>query len=701
MAELSTKAMPKTAENARSRFAPSYKLAGDAVQYTLPSRSALKPGVESQPGQLDSWPVHGIAAVTSSLSLGQVHRPRSINRRKPVEPSGAGVMQSAMPKPRFLSQLETYLEKELKILGCPLQGPDPLRLQVYREVFEYLMDDFKTYKPLMSAIKNEYDLVVKWQGEEIERLQPLQTTLKTVEEECERKIMSLRGEEKADIANLKKENRRLCKVIDVSNEEKLSLQALADKLSEELSVQYKQYRDEADSRKLLVSEINELRFQQQDSSKGQANSDEDPVLLKLMLNRAREDLKKCQQRLNEVLADYQDVVPRREFEELEVKANSLSEDFDKMKTDYKALMEEHSTLLGVHKEVLAQRDKYAKESEMMKRSSTPRPEWDRCADFVEGGAKKWQELTDGRTSDEIVDILVSQLTGKSLEEVQHEEYFEGQGTGDDVLKHLRYEGQVRNRRMAKKEVLQFIEEVWQERSQQRDAGGFGDFVFAHIQRRFTEPALVAEWGYSIHDACSRLGDRDQRIDLFGKILSGEMLEEVYHKQIERQGRLVEALKKSDEADKGRVTKDEFLSALSSVHPQKSKASLTALVQTAEEMETGTVGINYQCLFNETFSSLSAFLDLSRNQEKAERMELVVEMEEVLQGKSDITALELMEAIKAVDPVKDDLESKAVIAHLFGVAAGVEDLATIQMTIDVPSVVTHLQSGIFERSGLKS
>ena len=38
-------------------------------------------------------------------------------------------------------------------------------------------------------------------------------------------------------------------------------------------------------------------------------------------SRAREDLKRCQQRLNGVLADYQDVVPRQEFEQLEEKAN--------------------------------------------------------------------------------------------------------------------------------------------------------------------------------------------------------------------------------------------------------------------------------------------------------------------------------------------------------------------------------------------
>jgi len=29
--------------------------------------------------------------------------------------------------------------------------------QPYREIFEFFIDNFKTYKPLLSAIKNEYE----------------------------------------------------------------------------------------------------------------------------------------------------------------------------------------------------------------------------------------------------------------------------------------------------------------------------------------------------------------------------------------------------------------------------------------------------------------------------------------------------------------------------------------------------------------
>ena len=38
--------------------------------------------------------------------------------------------ESVLPKPKFLAHLEGYLEKELRLLGCPSTGPSELRLQV-------------------------------------------------------------------------------------------------------------------------------------------------------------------------------------------------------------------------------------------------------------------------------------------------------------------------------------------------------------------------------------------------------------------------------------------------------------------------------------------------------------------------------------------------------------------------------------------
>ena len=50
-------------------------------------------------------------------------------------------------------------------------------VQAHREVFEYLIEDFKTYKPLLSAIKNEYEMMLAHQRQQIRHLEPLKVRL--------------------------------------------------------------------------------------------------------------------------------------------------------------------------------------------------------------------------------------------------------------------------------------------------------------------------------------------------------------------------------------------------------------------------------------------------------------------------------------------------------------------------------------------
>ena len=162
----------------------SYSLSGNTEKFKLPPASALQPGVENHPGKLDSWPVHSLNPTKSNLSLG--HRssqfgsksmtghPTSVPSDQPSPRHKTGAERGS--KPKFLEQLESYLSKELRLLGCPPCGPNELRLQAHREVFEYLVEDFKTYKPLLSAIKNEYELFIEFQQELIKELEPMEVS---------------------------------------------------------------------------------------------------------------------------------------------------------------------------------------------------------------------------------------------------------------------------------------------------------------------------------------------------------------------------------------------------------------------------------------------------------------------------------------------------------------------------------------------
>ena len=81
----------------------------------------LFPQSGGERGALDTWPVYSLSpAVSSQL--------RSINKR--TEELSHDLNPSLSTKPKFLQQLEAFLEKEIRLLGCPLKGPNVLRLQV-------------------------------------------------------------------------------------------------------------------------------------------------------------------------------------------------------------------------------------------------------------------------------------------------------------------------------------------------------------------------------------------------------------------------------------------------------------------------------------------------------------------------------------------------------------------------------------------
>ncbi len=148
----------------------------------------VQPGVERHSGNIDIWPVRPLKKASSNISTNDHPPQTSSDQPSPVKTKAssnfshgklhplAADRPSITPKPKFLERLEKYLYRELRLLGCPPSGPHELRLQAHREVFEYLIQDFKTYKPLLSAIKNEYELYLGYLEEVIRELRPIRVS---------------------------------------------------------------------------------------------------------------------------------------------------------------------------------------------------------------------------------------------------------------------------------------------------------------------------------------------------------------------------------------------------------------------------------------------------------------------------------------------------------------------------------------------
>jgi len=93
--------------------------------------------------------------------------------------------------------------------------------------------------------------------------------------------------------DLKVKNRQLYEVIDELRNEQVSLQEQVSKLEEDLALQYQHYRNESDARKLLIADINDLRYRNEELLAAKSNPvcktetdgshREDPVMLRIAL----------------------------------------------------------------------------------------------------------------------------------------------------------------------------------------------------------------------------------------------------------------------------------------------------------------------------------------------------------------------------------------------------------------------------------
>uniref|UniRef100_A0A2K5PY86 Translin associated factor X interacting protein 1 n=1 Tax=Cebus imitator TaxID=2715852 RepID=A0A2K5PY86_CEBIM len=253
----------------------------------------------------------------------------------------------------------------------------------------------------------------------------------------------MRAEERHEISLLKKEKMNLLKLIDRKNEEKISLQSQVTKLRKNLAEEYLHYLSERDARKILIADLNELRYQREDMSLAQSPGiwGEDPVKLTLALKMTRQDLTRTQMELNTMKANFGDVVPRRDFEMQEKMNKDLQEQLDSLRASYEEVRKEHEILMQLHMSTLKERDQFYSELQEIQRTSTPRPDWSKCegeggqqgpgscsragldssslfppADVVAGGSERWKMLAEGKNSDQLVDVLLEEIGSGLLRE---------------------------------------------------------------------------------------------------------------------------------------------------------------------------------------------------------------------------------------------------------------------------------------------
>ncbi|XP_021076041.1 translin-associated factor X-interacting protein 1 isoform X1 [Mus pahari] len=617
----------------------------------------------SMGGHLSPWPTY-----TSGQTI--------LHNRKPCSDDSQNRANSwqqqsmSISKPRYLEQLENYLHKELLLLDLSTDSAQELRLQPYREIFEFFIEDFKTYKPLLSSIKNAYEVMLAHQKEKIRSLEPLKAKVVTVNEDCRERVLAMRAEERYEISVLKKEKMNLLKLIDKKNEEKISLQSEVAKLRRSLAEEYLHYLTERDARKILIGDLNELRYQQEDMSLAQSPGvwGEDPVKLTLALKMTRQDLTRTQMELNTMKANSGDVVPRRDFEMQQKTNMELQEQLESLKGDYDEVRKEHELLLQLHMSTLKERDQFYNELQEIQRTSTPRPDWTKCESVIAGGPERWLVLAEGKNSDQLVDVLLEEI-GMGL--LREKDFFPGLGFGDSIPPFLRFDGPVKNKKPSKKEVVSLLKDAWKERTAEEQKESFPDFFFNFLERRFGVNDAMA-WAYTIFENI-KLFHSSEIMNQFYAVLMGKNLESVYINQKETVSHLLKELISVDTQNEGSITMEQLSTVLRTTFPLKKEEQIQELMEAAgwgPDISTSDM-LNYRSLFNEDEEGQSEpFVQRLWEQYESEKKAYLEELKQELglDPLEEVTLLKMHGTLMTIDPTMDRQTLSAYLSQAYQIPA---------------------------------
>ncbi|KAM7058220.1 translin-associated factor X-interacting protein 1 isoform 2-T2 [Molossus nigricans] len=622
-------------------------------------RKTLSSCQSSMGGHLSPWPTY-----TSGQTI--------LHNRKPCSDEywkRAGTWQQhplGTTKPRYLEQLENYLRKELLLLDLSTDSAQELRLQPYREIFEFFIEDFKTYKPLLSSIKNAYEVMLAHQREKIRALEPLKAKLVTVNEDCNERILAMRAEERSEISMLKKEKMILLKLIDRKNEEKISLQSEVTKLRKNLAEEYLRYLTERDARKILIADLNELRYQREDMSLAQSPGiwGEDPVKLTLALKMTRQDLARTQMELNTMKANFGDVVPRRDFEMQEKTNKDLQEQLESLRDDYEEVRKEHEILLQLHMSTLKERDQFHSELQEIQRTSTPRPDWTKCKDVVAGGPDRWHMLAKGKNSDQLVDVLLEEI-GEGL--LREKDFFPGLGYEESIPSFLRFDGVVENKKPSKKDVVNLLKDAWKERLAEEQKEKFPDFFFNFLERHFG-PADAMAWAYTIFEYI-KLFHSNEIMSQFYAILMEKMSESVYIKQKETVTQLLKEMTNVDSQNEGLLTMEQLSTVLKSTFPIKKEEKIQELMEAGgwHSNSSNADFLNYHSLFMEDEEGHSMpFVQKLWEQYMDEKDEYLQELKQELglELHDEVTLPKVRETLMIIDPSLDKQTLNSYLSQAF-------------------------------------
>lgn len=260
----------------------------------------------------------------------------------------------------------------------------------------------------------------------------------------------------------------------------------------------------------------------------------DPFVLRLAVKQSKLDLKNINQLIRNLESKIGNFESRRKFDDLKRKKQKLDEHIELLKQDYLKQLKDFKTLEGKVGLLLDRNDSLFEQSKKREETMTPRPNWNKCANFIAGGIKRWVQLTYTLSSDETLDFLLSEFGGITADDNVPSEFI-GLGINDDVPIYLRATGIFRNYKLNRRDVLVMVRDIFSAKAIYDNSTYLKDsrrvplrnFLLTFFSHRFESQQKIYEWCYNIVDGLKRFS-YEYYPRLLKNILEEQVDEDIYH-----------------------------------------------------------------------------------------------------------------------------------------------------------------------------
>ncbi|KAJ3311333.1 Translin-associated factor X-interacting protein 1 [Boothiomyces sp. JEL0838] len=591
------------------------------------------------------------------------------------------VIPGDISKPTFLRKAQAFLNHELHAASIyPSVWFNPTNSDLF-------IQNFKTYEPILSDIKREYDLVIEAQRNDLSQFEIVKSKLSIMEFKMQKEIEKVMHDANLMIQDLVRDNE--------SVQEKLLAK------TQEL---------------MLMTKKNESLIQEQ-KRKAELKPAESPEMIELKNlaqeyanyeRRTRDLLDAKSDQVVELIAAKQKAV--QENADLQLTISNMSKMLDEYKSrningmirELGGLKEKLSTMSEEKRMMYEELERNYKNSKQsaLKPLNSQLPNWEYIQSQFSSNIKEYWTLARDMDSNDAIIKLIRELqkakstiktdirqpgseqykTTKNSVSVEnnvvqvHDQYFPPKGTDTSIPKYLRSKTKVLNRHLTKENCLLLIKDIWEAKTIHDSTikqTTLDEFLYLYLKKRFGNQGIICEWGYNLTEACQKFKDTSADCQIFTSILNGEILESSYyilHSTIEKLKNLFyqNDMDANHNNAKGFLDRAIIMRILNQFWPYKSKQQLYTLETALINDQPGT-NVIYRFLFES--ESESTFTETLKTQHLQSRSDYLQELENILKRISRDENLSVFEATKAfneIDSSKRPEDVDKLVALGFGI-----------------------------------